>query len=211
VSEEGFWFYLAGEQRQGPVTLEELVAVLRSAPDPHNVLVWCAGMPEWQAAGFVPEINRRLPPPSPSVQPRAVAGGGVSFETAEKVARLYRRLVLLVGLQILLGCLVRVPLLGTSPSTGAAVIALAGTLVLIGVLVALAVTAYHLTESLGESMPILWAIAMFIPCVNIITLLVLSSKAQAWCRLYGIKVGFLGPDPESIEELRRRGVTSKFE
>jgi hypothetical protein len=52
---------------------------------------------------------------------------------------------------------------------------------------------------------------MFLPCINIIGLLVLSSKAQAWCRQYGIKVGFFGPTKESIEELRRRGLTSDFQ
>jgi hypothetical protein len=52
---------------------------------------------------------------------------------------------------------------------------------------------------------------MFLPCINILTLLVLSSKAQSWCRRYGIRVGFLGPTKESIEELRRRVMTSPFE
>jgi hypothetical protein len=83
--------------------------------------------------------------------------------------------------------------------------------VLLVLLVVIAVTAYKLTRHLGEGLPVLWAIAMFLPCINIIGLLVLSSKAQAWCRQYGIKVGFFGPTKESIEELRRRGVTSDFQ
>jgi hypothetical protein len=52
---------------------------------------------------------------------------------------------------------------------------------------------------------------MFLPCINILVLLVLSSKAQAWCQRYGLRVGFLGPTKESIEELRRRLMTSSFE
>lgn len=209
---ESVWFYLDGEQRQGPVTIDELVEILRSAPDPHSVAVWRGGMPEWQAAGAVPGLSRRLPPPARPLQPRAETG--VPFEDAEAIARLYRRLVLLVGLQLLLGCLVRAPLVGVEgadPSGGVLLISLAGTLVLIGVLVGLAITAYRLAPLLGEGLPVLWAIAMFIPCVNILTLLVLSSKATAWCRMYGIKVGFLGPSPESIAELRRLGTTSKFD
>ncbi len=39
----------------------------------------------------------------------------------------------------------------------------------------------------------------------------LSSKAQAWCKQYGLKVGLLGPTTESIEDLRRRLMSSNFE
>lgn len=83
--------------------------------------------------------------------------------------------------------------------------------VVIGLLVALAFTAYKLTSLLDAGVPILWALAMFIPCVNLITLMVLSSKAQIWCQRYGIQVGLLGPTKESIEDLRRRLATSAFE
>jgi hypothetical protein len=134
----------------------------------------------------------------------------VPLDAAEAIAKLYRRLVLLVGLQLLLGVFAQ-----TLPAMGSSMVAgLLSIVVLVGllcILAMLAVTAYKLTEHLGTGLPILWAIAMFLPCINIITLLVLSSKAQTWCRQYGIKVGFLGPTPESIEEVRRRAVTSKFE
>jgi hypothetical protein len=78
--------------------------------------------------------------------------------------------------------------------------------VLLVVLVAIAVTAYQLTLLMVEGSPVLWAIAMFLPCLNVLMLLVLSSKAQDWCRRYGVKVGFLGPTQESIEELRRKAL-----
>lgn len=82
------------------------------------------------------------------------------------------------------------------------------TLGLIGTLIAIAVTTYGLTEHLGEGLPILWAVAMCIPCANIFGLLVISAKAQTWCKQYGIKVGLLGPTQKSIEEVRRRTFTS---
>lgn len=134
----------------------------------------------------------------------------VPLDDAEAIAKLYRRLVLLVGLQLVLGVFAQtLPAMGNSMVAGLlSIVVLVG---LLCILAMLAVTAYKLTELLGAGTPILWAIAMFLPCINIITLLVLSSKAQTWCRQYGIKVGFLGPTPESIEEVRRRAVTSKFE
>lgn len=128
---------------------------------------------------------------------------------AETTARLYRRLVLLVGLQILLSF---GRFLGAvEGSMVALVLLLVVLLLLLGVFVATAVTAYQLTLHMGQSLPILWAIAMFFPCINVITLLVISSNAQSWCRQHGIKVGLLGPTKQSIEDLRRRLLSSDFD
>jgi hypothetical protein len=203
------WFYLDGEQRHGPVALKELVAALLANPNPHRVRVWRAGWAEWQSAGSVPEIREKLPPPDPASQSHEDALRSVPFKDAEAIARLYRRLVLLVGLQLVLG-FGQLPA-RTAPSPATNLLSLLVAPVLLVLLVVIAVTAYKLTRHLGEGLPVLWAIAMFLPCINIIGLLVLSSKAQAWCRQYGIKVGFFGPTKESIEELRRRGVTSDFQ
>lgn len=227
---EEAWFYFEAGERRGPVTIEELVGALLSAPNSREVLVWREGMADWQPSGTVPEIQRKLPsampsappPPMPPAVPRAVppaaprvspqpASVAVPIATAENVAKLYRRLVILVGLQLLFGVL-RGPLIVATDASGAAtaVLLLAAVLYLV-VLVMIIVTAYRLAQNLGEGAPVLWAIMMFLPCINIIMLLVLSSRAQTWCRRYGIKVGLLGPTRESIEELKRRGDTSHFD
>lgn len=227
---EAAWFYFEAGERRGPVTVEELVGRLLSASNPREVLVWREGMADWQPAGTVPEVQRKLPsamppappmpmppavpraapPPPPVLSPQTVSAP-VSYETAERVAKLYRRLVVLIGLQILLGGL-RLPLVAASDPSGAMMALLlllfAADLV---VLVMAISTTYRLARLLGEGVPALWAAAMFLPCINIIMLLVLSSRAQAWCRRHGIKVGLLGPTRESIEELKRRGDTSHFD
>ncbi|HEY4595077.1 MAG TPA: hypothetical protein VIJ02_01650, partial [Thermoanaerobaculia bacterium] len=103
----------------------------------------------------------------------------------------------------------------SNPGGGAAVVVgLLAIVILIAVIVAEVVivgTAYKLARRLGSGTPVLWAVAMFIPCINILTLLALSSKATSWCRRHGIKVGLLGPTKESIEEIRRSSVTSAFD
>jgi hypothetical protein len=200
------WFYIENGQRRGPVPFEELVGAVLAAPEPGRVQVWREGLPEWQEAEAMPEISGRLPPSDPSIRPDDAANRTRLFQDAEAIARLYRRLVLLVGAQML-GYYANSSA-KRSPFAAVAVVIL---VVLIGILVAQAVTAYKLTRHLGDGAPILWAVAMFLPCVNLIVLLVLSSRAQTWCRLHGIKVGFLGPTKESIEELRRRIETSTFE
>ena len=195
------WFILDGEQRRGPFTTDELVKVLLESPHPYNVPIWREGLPGWQLAWSVPEIRETLPPP-PSSVPSAQLSDDVPFEV-EEIAKYYRFLVLLVGLQLVLGFFQFPGRI--SPASEPGGLALIVSLVVIGVLITTAFTAYHLTRLLGENLPILWGVAMFIPCINIIGLLLISTRAQAWCRRYGITVGFFGPTKESIEELRRRG------
>lgn len=103
--------------------------------------------------------------------------------TISNLAISYRQLVLWLGAQILIS-------LGLLLFDSLAIIlvpALAATII------ALAFYAFRTAEALGSSSALLWAVAMLIPCINIITLLVLSSKATAVCRANGIPVGLLGP------------------
>jgi hypothetical protein len=103
--------------------------------------------------------------------------------TISNLAINYRQLVLWVGVQILsfLGFLLFNSLaLILVPALGATIIALA-------------FYAFRTAEALGSSSALLWAVAMLIPFINIITLLVLSSKATEVCRASGVPVGFLGP------------------
>lgn len=63
----------------------------------------------------------------------------------------------------------------------------------IAVTVALVFYSYRTARSLHLSQPVLWALAMFVPGANLITLLALSAKSTAICREHGIAVGLLGP------------------
>lgn len=104
----------------------------------------------------------------------------------EKLARAYRNLVLWFGGELVLA--LASPMLTSVP--------LAGLFVNLGLLVTLAmltIYAYRTAAAMGSTLPVLWAVAMFVPCLNVITLLSLSSKATAACNERGIAVGFLGP------------------
>ena len=115
-----------------------------------------------------------------------------AIEDAAPVARLYRRLVLLVGCQILIsfgGTMLE----ATLPDGVAALIALLALAAQLAIVVLMVVTGYGLTKRLGAGVPVLWAIGMLIPLLNILVLLAISSKANAWCKARGIPVGLLGP------------------
>ena len=216
---DGPWFYGDAGQALGPVSLDELLGRLFAMPSPHGVLVWREGQGDWKEAGSVPEIGSRLPPPLSGVagaipaRPRPSAAAMAvrlkPVEDAEVIARLYRRLVLLVGSQIPLG-IFNAAFQGfpAAMKVGSELVII---LAAVAVGVTLLVTTYQLSSRLDSGPPILWTIGMFFPCLNFLVLLALSLVAQAWCKRQGIKVGFLGPTRESIEEHRRSLSTSAFD
>ncbi len=116
-----------------------------------------------------------------------------------RLAHSYRRLVLWFGAQLVLN-FIALPLGAVRTPTAAALMFSVD--VLVGVIVtlaALAVYSYRTAAALGSSVALLWAIAMFVPCANVITLLALSAKATSTCRANGIPVGFLGPKVPSAQ------------
>ncbi len=191
-----------------------------------------------EVAGELPQPVPRLPPPQrplPPARPFASPTASARVQSAvpsaaaphrpaptssdflsqaEAIASTYRRLVLTVGAQLLLGFL-RFPVFGalalidSGPLIVVAIIAYFVAFITTSVMIA--TTAYKLSGHLEAGPPLAWAVVMFVPCVNILFLLILSAKSQTWCRQYGIAVGFLGPSRESIEEIRRRSAGADFE
>ena len=110
-----------------------------------------------------------------------------------KLASSYRRLVLWFGGQLVVGCggnllspLVYASSGGVDPWP-------LFTLVSLCTLAALSYYGGRTAAALGSTVPWLWGAAMFVPCANAITLLVLSHRATVACRANGIPVGFFGP------------------
>lgn len=59
------YFYAEGQDRKGPVTLDQL----RSAPITRGTLVWYEGLPDWTPAGRLPELSDLFAAPGTSVPP----------------------------------------------------------------------------------------------------------------------------------------------
>jgi hypothetical protein len=152
------------------------------APDIRTLRIWAdEGRVYPDSYVFHPVLNRwsyarELAELEPAYQKRS---------TATQVAASYRQLVLWVGGQIVvsLGALI----------FGRGLLSLLLAVALLVTIIALSIYAYRTADALGSSAAPLWAVAMLVPCINIITLLVLSSKATEVCRANGIPVGFLGP------------------
>ena len=65
------WYYAKGDQKQGPITSEQLKGLAKSGDLKSTDLVWTEGMPEWKQAGagqrdIPPEPSRSGPPPIPT-------------------------------------------------------------------------------------------------------------------------------------------------
>jgi hypothetical protein len=107
-------------------------------------------------------------------------------EDAEAIARLYRRLVLLIGVQILMSAVLQFT---ADPEQ---TLGLALLLLLVGVAIvitiALVVTTYKLAGRLKAGPPLLWAIALFISCVN---------TSDSWPSVQALSPGVAGTASKS--------------
>lgn len=63
------WYYVVGQERNGPVSEGELRALIDSGEFSSDTLVWRKGMDNWEAAGVHPDLSDAFvsPPPIPSI------------------------------------------------------------------------------------------------------------------------------------------------
>lgn len=78
------WYYAKGGQQQGPVTQEELQALLRNGTlNPATDLVWNQGMADWLPASQVPAlIGGAAAPPGPAISSEAYGSHPFAYPTA---------------------------------------------------------------------------------------------------------------------------------
>ena len=110
----------------------------------------------------------------------------------QALAHAYRRLVLWFGVQLLLSC--GSMRFADNPRGAAGLLSFLVSLGMLATVGALIYYGYRTAAALGSSVAVLWAAAMLVPCLNIVTLLALSSRATHVCRENGIPVGLLGPE-----------------
>jgi hypothetical protein len=124
------------------------------------------------------------------------------FAIVEEGALVYRRLVRLVGFGVLVAAASPVLPFAVEGDAALVVALVLGSLAGLIITVLTVRTAHRLADILDAKPPILYAIGFFLPGVSLMMLLVLSSRATAWARRYGLEVGLLGPTPASLEALR---------
>lgn len=213
-----FYYNLNGQQ-QGPVAEEELRRMVATGALAPDTLVWREGMAEWQPMGnVVPGISstvqcsvcKQMFPPDQTLtiggnvvcatcKPRYVQGMREGVTGVDKslylIALNQRRVLLCFGLQLL--CYFGQVAVAAIPPVG--LIFTVGILVL---LVFTVIYVYRLARALGYA-AILYAVLMIFPCVNLFVLLVVVSRATQALKKSGVRVGLLGVNKDTLEELRR--------
>jgi hypothetical protein len=122
-----------------------------------------------------------------------------------QLAVAYRRLVLWFGGELLL-FVGSFGLYAFSPERlSGAVLDLAMTVGFLVTTLAQGYYGFRTATALGSRLAWLWGIAMLVPYVNVISLLLLSSRANKACTARGIPVGLLGPRMAKGDERAEAG------
>jgi hypothetical protein len=126
------------------------------------------------------------------------------FGAIEYTALAYRRLIALVGINVVVGGSSRIlHNLVLRDETLELFVAVASLVVVATLGVLSAHAAYRVAAALGASAPVIYAVACLLPCIAVVALLALSARATAWAKRNGLEVGLLGPKLESLDALRQ--------
>jgi hypothetical protein len=216
------YHYSANGQQLGPVTEEQLRQMVASGQLSASTLIWREGMGEWQPLGAViPGITggavqcsvcKQVFPVDQTLQisgqtvcagckPRYMQELREGAIGAGKNERLYlialhQRRVLMCFLALLTFNIAQVALVAVAPIAGVPLAIGSFAAMIFGLF-----AVYRLAKALGYT-AIIYAIAMIIPCINLLTLLVVISRATKALKEGGVKVGLLGASRETIQQLR---------
>lgn len=139
-------------------------------------------------------------PPQSLASPSSYHSGpaGEDRERTRSVAR-YQRLVmyaLLANLGLNIGAMV---MQAATQGQGGIVVAFAILAAALAIAVFSIVAMFLLANTLHNPVVgVLCAILMVVPCLSLITLLIINQQATAFLKSRGVRVGFLGADPNSI-------------
>jgi hypothetical protein len=122
------------------------------------------------------------------------AGAGVDREKLRRVAR-YQQWVLYSLLANIAFNVGAMGLRGQGNSAIAIGIFAAALIIIVLTMVSIALLA---SELYNVGIAVLCAILMIVPCVSLITLLIVNGKATTFLQQHGIKVGFMGTNPDTI-------------
>jgi len=120
--------------------------------------------------------------------------GGDSREYLRDVARRQRKVLLAVGLNFLVNIIA-----AAANASESAPLILGMAVLAIGVAIFSMVAMFQLANRVyGMGAAIVCTILMLVPCISLITLLVVNQKATSILQAAGVKVGLLGADPAAI-------------
>ena len=125
--------------------------------------------------------------------PRQPISGGGDREKLRNIAK-YQRWVIYALLANIAGNILAFGTMGQ----GMGVRAVVGVAVLAIAVFAIVAIFLLAKEVSNVGIGVLCGVLMCVPCISLITLLIVNQMATSYLQRHGIKVGFLGVDPDSI-------------
>ena len=189
------WFALKNNQPVGPLDLDAMQQRIRAGEFNASTMVCRVGGTEWSPLGE-DDLLRSASAGTRSAPPPLSAPGAAAAWDVAATARNHRFVMYcLLGMIGSIAVMTMLGLAGGAPLIpllwlpyGASAIA---------ALVFMCLTLIAMRMHVG--LIILFAVLMLVPCVGIITLLVVSQIVQAKLRSAGLKVGLLGVSARDVE------------
>ena len=132
-------------------------------------------------------------PYQPPQEASALDVGG-NLEPVRRVARYQRWVIFALLFNIGINVLSLVTTFGQLPIPQALILLLG-----LGGMVFAIVSIFLLAKEIsGAALGVICALLMIVPCISLITLLVINQKATSFLQSRGVRVGFFGTNPDSI-------------
>ena len=187
-------YLVIGGQSKGPYTLAQVRDSLARGEISRETPAWYEGLTEWttlgpilDAAGGTTSSAGAMPPPPPVTVTAAPAGPG---EFTKDQLRLIAKNQNLLMWAVLAGFgaffIAHIPILG------------------LPLVLAIVVFEIYALYQLGTALrlPLVWlmCVGMFVPCVSLIILLLVSGRASKILKAAGVRVGIMGGHAEDIKD-----------
>ena len=205
-------------QQLGAFPLTEINAGLASGQYFPTDMAWCEGMPNWVSLAQVPGVvvppGAAGPPPITTAGPPMAAGPvmpvmGEQWTAGEllKIAKRQKNLLWAILAQLLMvpGVMILGSMMeGSGPGPESAV---AG-LLITGVFIATAILQLVMTIMLVTALKwnpvviVLCVLALFLPCIGLLVLLIISDRATRTLKAHGLQVGLMGVPKHEIDRLQ---------
>jgi GYF domain 2 len=182
-------------QSKGPFTQAQARDMLAKGEVTSETLAWYDGLPEWKPAGqLLGAAAAAAPvPPTPSASPVSapataspVTPGAFTKDELRHIAKSQNMLMWAVLAGFVAFFIAHIPLLG---------------LPLVLAIVAFQIYALY-TLGTALRLPLVWlmCVGMFVPCVSLIILVVVSAKASTILKAAGVRVGIMGGNADDIKD-----------
>lgn len=186
--------YLAIDgQSKGPFTLAQVRESMAKGEATRDTPAWHEGLAEWTTLGPILDAAGGTPPPAvplapPVAVPAEVGTGEFSKDELRQICKSQNLLMYAVLAGFSAYLLVKIPVIG---------------LVLVLVIAAFEIYAVYKLGSALRINPVLvivLCLCMFIPCVSLLLLVLLSGRASKVLKANGVRVGIMGGNIDDIRD-----------